>query len=211
MGPTSAAAILAGGDGRRLGGKDKALISLGGIRLIDRVHKSVSPQVRLCVVCLGSNKPWGETLNLPIIKDRPASDRGPLGGIAAALAWGVSLEPSIEWVVTAPVDVPFLPADLVSQLTMAGDGADIVVAKSGGQVHHTIAAWKPALISDLDEAIKDHAVPVHHFQTMVRTIEVEWAVAVFDPFHNINTPEDLALAEHYVASGLAGSTLIKDC
>ena len=89
MGQHIAAAILAGGDGRRMGGESKALLSLGSHRLIDLVYEALKPQTGSCALCLRTHKPWADALQLPILTDRPSSDRGPLGGIAAALAWGL--------------------------------------------------------------------------------------------------------------------------
>lgn len=198
MKPVTAAAILAGGDGRRLGGTQKALVSVNGRRLFDHVYASLKDHVTPIALCVRSPAPWvdslgAENLGLAVLEDRPAPDRGPLGGIAAALIWASSLAPKIDWVLTVPVDVPFLPCDLVDRLTAVD--ADAAVAKSGDHVHHTIAAWRPALAEGLISEISEHAVPIRRFQSMVHTIEVEWAVAGVDPFLNINTPEDLELAE----------------
>ena len=191
-----------------MGGENKALLSLGSHRLIDLVYEALKPQTGSCALCLRTHKPWADALQLPILTDRPSSDRGPLGGIAAALAWGASISPAADWIITTAVDVPFIPQDLVERLTSAGKSADIAVAKSHGRVHRTIAAWRPRLASALDEAIRDQALPVHHFQSRTGCVEVEWPVLDVDPFFNINTAGDLETARRYTGFEPADPTSI---
>ena len=194
MSTTTAAAILAGGDGRRLGGTDKALATVAGQRLIDRVYAALKPQTGPCALCLREPKDWTEGFVLPVLFDRPTAGRGPLGGVAAALAWSETLRPPVDWLITVPVDLPFLPPDLVNRLTHSGASAEAIVAKSGDQIHYSVAAWAPVLCNTLWEAIRDDPVAVHQFQSTVKTAYVDWPVDPMDPFFNINTPEDLAVA-----------------
>ncbi len=191
----TAGAILAGGDGHRLGGRDKALIPLGGRTLFERVLDSLKPQTGPCAVCVRRHTTWTDAYALPVLTDIPAEDRGPLGGIAAALTWSQTLNPTVQWLITVPVDIPFLPPDLVDRLTSPDVHADVAVATSGGQVHHTVAAWKPAMCKTVATSIKDHAEAVHRVLEKIRTVGVEWPVSHGDPFFNINTPEDLATVE----------------
>ena len=117
--------------------------------------------------------------------------------MSTAMVWASALSPATNWVVTVPVDVPFLPHDLVGRLTAAASaaGKDVAIATSGGRVHHTIAAWQPALAERLLSVLETEAVAVHRFQSTLNTIEVAWPVSDRDPFMNINAPDDLALAE----------------
>ena len=202
MSTTIAAAILAGGGGRRLGGSDKALLTVGGHRLVDLVHATLKPQAEPCALCLRTPTDWGQGLGLPVLLDQPSPERGPLGGVAAALAWSKALTPTVDWVITVPVDLPFLPPDLVARLTSKDPTADVVVATSGDRVHYGVAAWKPALCDALFASIKNEPMAVHQFQTTVNTARVEWPIKDRDPFFNINTPEDLAFAEAEMAKGL---------
>lgn len=193
------AVILAGGAGRRLGRGEKALVTLGDRPLIDHVRARLQSQVDPLALSLRTRPPWALNLGLPILEDLPSPDRGPLGGIAATLVWAASLTPQPEWVITTPVDVPFLPTDLCVRLTGSKADADVAVAASGGQSHHAIAAWRPTLANQLLLAIRDEALSIRRFQSSVRTIEIDWPVTQVDPFMNINTPEDLQTAERSFA------------
>ena len=199
MSTTKAAAILAGGDGRRLGGLDKALLSVGGQRLVDLVLAILKPQADRCALCLREQTEWSKGISLPVLLDQPSAGRGPLGGVAAALAWSKTLTPAVDWVITVPVDLPLLPLDLVARLTSEDPTADVVVAKSGDKVHYGVAAWKPSLRDALLSSIEDKSMAVHQFQSTVKTAQVDWPIKDRDPFFNVNTPEDLAIAESEMA------------
>ncbi len=96
-----------------------------------------------------------------------------------------------------PADAPFLPTDLVSRLH-AGLTADaeIAVARSLGRLHPIIALW-PVALADALEAWLAQA-DRHAVRSWLETRR--WSAVDFagedgiDPFFNVNTPEDLALA-----------------
>ena len=56
--PQFAAAILAGGEGRRVGGRDKGLLILHGKPLIERVADALRAQVGAILIC--ANRHAGE-------------------------------------------------------------------------------------------------------------------------------------------------------
>ena len=190
------AVVLAGGKGSRLGDGEKALTPILGKNLIDHVRKRLEDQVSAMALSIRTLSPWALELGLPILEDLPNPNRGPLGGVAAALAWAASQTPQPKWVLTVPVDTPFLPADLCKKLTTADQKTDVAVAASGNRVHHTVAAWRPTLAEKLLDAICSDALSVRRFQEKIQTVEIPWAVIDMDPFMNINTPKDLEIAEH---------------
>ena len=107
-------AIIAGGRSSRFG-SDKALATIGGRALIDRVADAVEPQVDALIV-VGRTHP-----GLEAVPDRPAPDLGPLGGIAAALHHACA--EGFTHVLTVPCDTPFVPGDLRARLAAAGPAA----------------------------------------------------------------------------------------
>ncbi len=163
-------AILAGGKSRRFG-SDKAEAELDGKRLIDCVIEALGAQVDELVIC-GREEPGQQCL-----KDRPAPDLGPLGGLNAALHY--AYERGHRYVLSAGCDVPDLPADLYRQLL--GDGAAVV------EKQPVIGVWPSNL-----------AVPLHGFvlaggrslYDFAEFIEARMVV-LYEPVANINRPEDL--------------------
>jgi len=186
---TTAVAVIAGGEGRRLGGAIKATLEIGGDHLIDRVLQRLRPQTKDIAVCVRHEADWLDRVKEPILLDLPAFE-GPLAGVASALVWVATL-PHIDTLVTVGVDYPFLPEDLVARLT---GGPGIAVARSGDQRHHLIAGWPVSLREPLLQGIAKGERAVHRLQARFPTTDVEWPCQPVDPFFNINTPEDLERA-----------------
>ena len=190
--------VLAGGRATRMGGQDKALIALGGKPLIAHVIAKVAPQCAALAINANGDAQRFAALDLPVIADDIADHAGPLAGIKAGLAWACAHHPDAAWLLSAPADTPFLPDDLVARLLDAADlaDADIAVAASGGQVHHAVALWRPALRADLREALTvDGVRAIHRFTQRHACISVEWTFRKNDPFFNINDADDLTRAE----------------
>ena len=104
-------AIMAGGAASRFG-SDKALALFEGRPLIDHVAQALADQAAAVIVV-------GRTHGtLTSVADRPAPGIGPLGALAGALAW--ARNHGFAAVLSAPCDVPLLPADLARRL--AGEG-----------------------------------------------------------------------------------------
>lgn len=191
-------AILAGGEGRRLGGLEKATLSVGGQRLVDRVIQTLQPQCMDLALCLQSPKDWADKLGLQVLCDRPSPGLGPVGGIAAAVHWASTHPERPRWVITSPVDTPFLSKRLVEKLTQTD--SDIAVAKSGHREHFTVAAWRTSLSSALEDALTEGPIAVRTLQARHSVSHVTWPVDSIDPFLNINTSEDIETAERLMTS-----------
>lgn len=167
--------ILAGGAGRRIGGGKPDRL-LGAETLLARAlrrARSWSDDV------LVAAREGGD------ITDDPAIE-GPLGGIAAALALGGD-------VLTIACDMPFLPDDLPTRLK---SDAAATVAFSGGRLHPVCALWKAGALARLPTYLATGRRSLTGFAEAVGYEPVEWPVAPFDPFFNINDEADLARAEH---------------
>ncbi len=198
------AVILAGGLSRRMG-HDKALIQLGQMPLALHVAARLAPQVK----SLHLNAPQGYALtgNLPILPD-PRPDRpGPLAGVLAGLKAFIDSPGAPTHILTVPCDTPFLPLDLVRRLAGQADPGTIVMAASAGRSHPVTALWPVRLAEDLETWLND---PAHRrvfdfiARHPARTVEFPFFDGPFgpiDPFFNINTPEDLALARTILERG----------
>ncbi|MCO8143996.1 molybdenum cofactor guanylyltransferase MobA [Rhodovulum tesquicola] len=184
--------ILAGGQGRRMGGVDKALIRLGGTTFLARVAARLGPQV--AAMALSANGPVEDyaEARLPVLADPPPGDLGPLAGVLAGLDWAA--EAGADAVATVAVDTPFLPVDLVARLGTAA-GGELAVAASGGRMHPTAALWPVGLRAEVCAALARGERRLGGFAHIMRAVTVGFEAEGIDPFFNINTPDDLALAE----------------
>ncbi len=187
--------ILAGGAGRRMGGADKALLRLAGQSLITRAIARLEPQVERLAISANGDAARFAGFGLPVLPD--ATPLGPLAGVLAALAWATPLGATA--VVTAAVDSPFFPGDLVPQLCLAAESSPAGSSPSGlalahaAKDHPTFALWPVALAPALADFLTSGAKPrVLDFLARHHATRAQFPdEAAFD---NLNTPEDLTRA-----------------
>jgi molybdopterin-guanine dinucleotide biosynthesis protein A len=192
--------ILAGGQARRMGGGDKGRLMLGGQSLLGHVVARLEPQV--AGLALNANGDDGRfaDLGLPVLSDSIDGFVGPLAGVLAGLDWAASQ--GAVAIVTAAADTPFFPCDLVPRLMMEADGMDapLVLAATpdterGRNRHPTFGLWPVALRDDLRAALNGGLRKVVLWSDQHGGRESLFGNEPFDPFFNVNTPEDLARAE----------------
>lgn len=196
--------ILAGGLARRMGGADKALIEVGGEPILSRLVARLAPQCAGLVINANGDPARFASFGLPVVADDVEGFAGPLAGVLAGLDYVAAHRPDISYAVSVPADTPFIPLDLVKRLASAGKAthAEIAVASSKGRAHHTVALWPVALRGALRQALVDEDIrSVSAFIGRHRKALALWRVEPFDPFFNINRPEDVEKAEK-IAKGL---------
>jgi molybdopterin-guanine dinucleotide biosynthesis protein A len=163
-------------------GGDKARVLIGGVRLIDRVAERLAPQVSRCLIAGRSN--YG--LDHELVTDDPSTPRGPVAGVFAAAR---HLAGKSRYFVTAPVDAPFLPIDLVERLS--ANGASIAADEKGE--HPTFACWPVTEVNVLWEAMcLESNLSLSRLARLIGARTVSWSGC--DEFTNVNSPEDLARA-----------------
>lgn len=184
--------ILAGGQGQRMGGMDKALLQLAGLPLLSHVIARLEPQVERLALSANGDAARFARFGLPVLPDGPGV--GPLAGVLAALRWAAPLGATA--VVSAPVDGPFLPGDLCPRLCLAAESAaeGLAVAQAGGRLHPTFGLWPVGLAGHLAAFLASGAKPkVMDFLAAHGATEAHFAKG--SRFDNLNTPENLARAE----------------
>lgn len=190
--------VLAGGLARRIGGGDKALRCVGGVPILQRLVASLSQQCDSLLLNANGDPGRFGNFGLPIVADDIGGNPGPLAGIIAALDRIARTSPSCRWALTISGDTPFPPDDLVDRLHAgrAAAAADIALAASAGRVHPVVALWPVALRHDMRAALVESGERrVRAFAERYKIAIVEWPSEPWDPFLNVNTPEDLAVAE----------------
>jgi molybdenum cofactor guanylyltransferase len=194
--------VLAGGLARRMGGGDKARITIGGSTILQRVLACLTPQCnRLIINANGDATRFADT-GLPVVPDSVPDFAGPLAGILAGLDWAAVNAPNIEWLLSVPGDCPFLPKDLVARLHegRAAAGTPLACARSGDWRHPVVGLWPVKLREDLRHALVGENLHKIELWTARHGIAIaQWPAAPFDPFFNVNTPEDAAQAEAVAA------------
>ncbi len=187
-----AAVILAGGQGRRLGGCVKPLLEIDGRRIIDRqleVLRRVAAPIALSV--RDQNAALTE-LQLPLVRD---DDRyqGPLGGIAAALAW--SPQP---WLLVVAGDMPLLAADVLHLLGQHRAGVELVCPEAGGSLQPLCALYSRrcltrarALLAAGQRSVQALVTDPSLRTAVLSERQLRVADADLSFLTNLNTPQDL--------------------
>lgn len=194
--------LLAGGQGRRMGGGDKCLRELGGRPILARVIDRARPQCAELILNANGDPARFQVFGLPVVADGIKGFAGPLAGILAGLEWARGERPEIPWVATIATDTPFFPTDLVASLMEAIEfaHADLACAASEGRTHPVFGLWPVHLADDLRTAMAEDGIrKVDLWTARHRLIEVAFPTAPIDPFFNTNRPEDLAEAERLLA------------
>ena len=180
--------ILAGGKSSRYG-KNKALVQIDGIFLIQKVLQVM--QSLFSSVILITNTP--ETyafLNIPMHKDK-IKGLGPLGGIFT----GLSVIPENAGFFVA-CDMPSLNCDLIRHLAGNRQNFDVVVPNLSGKFEALHALYTKNCLPEIERLIHSGAYQIFRFfpHVSVRYVD-ENEVRRFDPelrsFFNINRPEQL--------------------
>jgi len=189
--PAITGLVLAGGEGRRMGGQDKGLVPLRGRPLIEWVLSRIRPQVTDILISANRNLEAYARFGHPVLTDRTEGYVGPLAGIARGL-----LETRHGLLLAVPCDTPFLPDDLVARLwdaLSAGD-FDLAVPLVKGRTQNAICLMHTRVGASLAQYLAQGGRQVEAWQTGIKR-----AVADFDDeaafFVNLNRPEQLAALE----------------
>ena len=183
--------ILAGGEGRRIGG-GKALRSLAGRTLLQHALERARGWSEAVAVSVREAGNVEGPEGVSILMD--GLGQGPIAGIASALRFARDAE--LDAVLTIPCDTPFLPPDLLDRLSDAlAPAVRAAVAASGGRLHPSCTLWRADAAEALLPYLEAGRSSLKGFAAEVGMASVEWPTGRYDPFFNINDAEDLAAAE----------------
>lgn len=186
------AAILAGGRGRRLGGRDKSALSIDGRRVLDRQLAALAPVAQRVFLVGGPVERVGDA-GVEVVDDR-LPGAGPLGGVYTALRTARTAR-----VLVIACDMPFLTTAFLEFLGTAGHGCDVALPRDQRGLHPLCAAWSTSAAPVVERLLGEGVRAVRGALEALRLHIIEGnALGAFDPdgrlLHNINTPDDLARA-----------------
>jgi molybdopterin-guanine dinucleotide biosynthesis protein A len=192
-------AILAGGRSRRMGGGDKGLGILGGKPMIAHVIERLAPQVTALIINTNSDPKAYAPFGLPVVADILGEFAGPLAGVLTVMRWAQANRPAARWVFTTACDTPFLPLDCVQTLLGSATSTHSIYAgaMSSSGAHYTTGLWAVDSADDIAAALSRGERKVRSWVEGHRHSNVLFPKGSkeCDPFFNVNTPEDVIIAE----------------
>jgi molybdopterin-guanine dinucleotide biosynthesis protein A len=185
-----AGVILAGGQNSRMGGTDKAFLTVNGRTVFQRtlgLLQRCFPQV---VVVTNRPEKYA-TFDVEITCDE-FPGRGPLAGIHAGL--GLVRCP---YAFVVACDMPFLRVEPIAYLVNRVDGQEAIVPWWEGDIEPLHAIYATALRGRMGQALSGSS---HSIREFLPTIDVEYIPEAVmcrvqgadESFRNVNTPEDAA-------------------
>jgi molybdopterin-guanine dinucleotide biosynthesis protein A len=183
--------MLAGGKSSRMG-QNKALMSLGGRRLIDRVASVLREVFRELLLVTNSPEVYAD-LSVPMVSD-VFPDKGSLGGIYSAI-----YHASTPYCLIVACDMPFLNAAVMRYLVEHMADYDVVVPEIHGELQPLHAVYSKACLEPIAHCLEANRLKVVGFfpEVRVRTVTAS-ELQSLDPellaFQNLNTPEEFQAA-----------------
>jgi molybdopterin-guanine dinucleotide biosynthesis protein A len=189
-----AAAILAGGQARRMGGANKAALAVGARRIIDRQLELLQQVADPILIVANDARSYRDLVDPSRIVPDLLAGAGPLGGIYTALV----SSPHPRTLVVA-CDMPFLNLAFLRRLA-ADSPADLVIPRSASGYEPLCAAWS---VKAADVVRRHIARDQLQVAGVVDELSVEELgpeiLASCDPhgllFVNVNTPHDYQRAQ----------------
>ncbi|WP_394426931.1 molybdenum cofactor guanylyltransferase MobA [Vreelandella stevensii] len=190
--------ILAGGEGRRMGGRDKGLEPFSGLPLVAHTVKRFDGHVHELMINANRNGDAYALFADRVIADAEGGFKGPLMGIYSGLRAART-----PWLLVAPCDSPALPHDLVARMVagiVTEDGThDIAVAFDGERLHPVVALLRTSLADDLATTLAEGERKIDRWYARHAWCRVDMSDCP-EAFANLNTEEEKARLEQALAT-----------
>ena len=188
-------AILAGGRARRLGGLNKAGLTLqpGGASVLDRQLARLRPVVDRTIIIANDAESFSDA-GVPVIPDM-VPGTGALGALYTAVHAGT------EWTLVVACDMPFVSERLLAHLVSVGRAVDIAIPRTARGLEPLCATYSRRSAKELRRLIDEQRFRLSDV-ARIPGLEVHEVgrdeLEAFGPedvlFFNLNTPDDYARA-----------------
>lgn len=182
--------ILAGGQGTRMGGKDKGLLTLNGQPLVQSVAAYFNDCDGLIV---NANRSFDEyeQLGFKLVKDIDIPDVGPSAGPLLGILTALESSPT-PWVLISPCDTPNLPTNYYEKMTKTASEKMkfAVVAHDGQRQQNLHLLLNTNLTDNLKMFLLSGKRKTYEWLDSVGVVDADFSDSP-KSFHNLNTPKDM--------------------
>jgi molybdopterin-guanine dinucleotide biosynthesis protein A len=194
-------AILAGGRASRLGGRAKAMLPVGRLRIIDRQLAALRAAIGDEAITIVANDPAAcQVPNARVVPDL-IDGAGALAGLLTAI-----VEARAERTLVLACDLPFVTAEFLRYLADECAGFDVALPRTDDGYHPLCACWTKAARPELERRAAGRHRRVIDALAALRVREIgPGEVARFDRpagtlLFNVNTPHDYERALQLIES-----------
>ncbi len=180
--------ILSGGKNTRMG-KNKALLEVGGKRLIDRTVGLFRSVFREVIIVTANPLDYLDQETVIVTDILP--ERGALGGIYTGLFYAAE-----EYAFVGACDMPFMNRAFMEYMVSQADGYDIVVPAPPDGLQPLHAVYSRRCLPAIRNLLDRNRMQIKEFYPGQRLLKIPPEVLrTYDPagqmFMNLNTPEDV--------------------
>lgn len=194
--------ILAGGEGRRMAGRDKGLISLLKKPLVEYAIDCMIPLVDDLSISCNRNRELYQDYQLACLSDKETGAatnienyQGPMAGLAAGLRHAKH-----EWLLVMPCDTPLMTTDVMSQLLdcikVTGPSEEIqaiIFSHQGLQPLHGL--YHRSMLPIFEQCLAENKNALQRLLRSMPKVSMHQAIDCGFSFNNANDPEELAIIE----------------
>jgi len=193
------AVVLAGGKSKRFG-EDKNSVKLGSKTLLEHVLFKISNKFEEIVIVSSHLLEIKKNENITIIPDC-LYDLGPLAGVLSAMKWIKQNQKSYQWIATFPSDTPFFDPSIIEEYKKRTKlkESNLFFVRTNEKRHNIFGLWSINLLETLeDDLINNNFRKVEEWANKIGVKTIDIKIENYDPFFNINTKEDLKIAQNII-------------
>ena len=190
------AVVLAGGKSKRFG-QDKNCVKLGSRTLLEHVLLKIVDKFKEILIVSSNSLEIEEIKKITVIPDC-FDDLGPLAGVLSSMKWIKKNNKPYKWIATFPSDTPFFDISIIDEYKTRIEQSEssLYFVKSNEKRHNIFGLWSIDLLERLEEdLIKNNYRKVEEWANKVGVSTIDIKIKNYDPFFNINTKEDLEVAQ----------------
>ena len=190
------AVVLAGGKSKRFG-QDKNCVKLGSRTLLEHVILKIVDKFKEILIVSSNSLEIEEIKKITVIPDC-FNDLGPLAGVLSSMKWIKKNNKPYKWIATFPSDTPFFDISIIDEYKTRIEQSEssLYFVKSNEKRHNIFGLWSIDLMEKLEEdLIINNYRKVEEWANKVGVSTIDIKIKNYDPFFNINTKEDLEVAQ----------------
>ena len=185
------AIILAGGQAKRMGGRDKALVRFRSRPMIDWIVKTLSPQVKSVMINASRNFEQYRRFCNNLFSDKLNGFQGPLAGFQVGISHSET-----PFLATVPCDSPGLPENLIERLSapLTDPRIDLTVVSINSRLQPVFSILRKDLRLSLDNFLESGERKIDRWYSTLNIETVDFTEQI-DAFVNFNTVEEIKKSE----------------